>query len=255
MYIMHVDGSGDDGLRNSPTRYFVLSGLVVHELRWQASLDWWIDFRRRMREAFGLRLAEALHAATMINDPGALVRIRRNDRLAIVRAHADQLASMPDLSLINVVVDKSDKELPYDVLVVAWRALLQRFENTIFHRNFPGPSNPDERGMVFSDNTNNPKVTRLLRQRRRHNPVPNQPRFGIGYRNLVVQHVIEAPNFRDSRHSYFIQAADTAAYLLYQYIKPCAFMRRKGGHRYFPRLGPVPCRVASTADPHGIVWL
>ena len=39
-----------------------------------------------MRQAFGLRLREELHAAALVNDPGALVRIPRNDRLTIVRA-------------------------------------------------------------------------------------------------------------------------------------------------------------------------
>lgn len=31
MYFMYVDESGDPGMLVSPTRYFVLSGLVVHE--------------------------------------------------------------------------------------------------------------------------------------------------------------------------------------------------------------------------------
>ncbi len=55
MYLMYVDESGDIGLHNSPTRYFVLSGLVVHELRWQDTLDQFIDFRHRMRRQFTLR--------------------------------------------------------------------------------------------------------------------------------------------------------------------------------------------------------
>ena len=146
----------------------------------------------------------------MINNPGPLIRIRRNDRLTIIRAFADEMATMPDLNVINVLVDKSGKAPPYDIFAMAWKALLQRFENTMLNRNFPGPVNPAERGMIFPDNTDNPKVTQLLRQLRRYNPVPNQPRFGLGYRNLLVRHLIEDPNFRDSRHSYFIQAADLA---------------------------------------------
>ena len=35
MYLMYVDESGDVGMVNSPSRYFVLVGLVLHELRWQ----------------------------------------------------------------------------------------------------------------------------------------------------------------------------------------------------------------------------
>ena len=46
MYLMYVDESGDVGLVNSPTRYFVLVGLVLHELRWQQTKDELINFRQ-----------------------------------------------------------------------------------------------------------------------------------------------------------------------------------------------------------------
>jgi hypothetical protein len=255
MYLMYVDGSGDSGLQNSPTRYYILTGLVIHELRWQQYLDQIVDFRRRMRSHFGLRLAEEIHAAAMVSRPGPLIRIARNDRLTILRAFADELAALPDINIINIVVDKQGKAPPYDAFEMAWKALLQRFENTIIHRNFPGPANPDEKGAVFPDNTDNRRVTQLLRQVRRYNPVPNQQRFGIGYRNLLVRNLIEDPSFRDSRHSYFIQAADLCAYLLLQYLSPCAYFRKKGARTYFRRLDPILCKVASTADPLGIVRL
>lgn len=255
MYLMYVDESGDGGLRNSPTRYFVLTGLILHELRWRQYLDQLIDFRRRMRQQYGLRLREELHASAMINRPGSLVRIKRYDRLAIIRAFADELASMSDLNIINVVVDKQGKAANYDAFGSAWKALIQRFENTISSRNFTGPANSDDCGMLFPDNTDNKKLTGLLRQMRRYNPVPNQPAYGPGYRNLTIGKLIEDPSFRDSGHSYFIQAADLAAFLLYQHMDPNAYMRSKGGQNYFYRLEPILCKVASARDPYGIVRL
>jgi len=59
MYLMYVDESGDCGLENSPTRYFVLTGMILHELRWQACLEQLIEFRRRLKArstagAFGI---------------------------------------------------------------------------------------------------------------------------------------------------------------------------------------------------------
>ncbi|MGH2588446.1 MAG: DUF3800 domain-containing protein, partial [Dehalococcoidia bacterium] len=59
---MYVDESGDSGLTNSPTRYFVLTGLVVHELRWQAYVEQIIDFRRRMKVQFRLPIRQEFHA-------------------------------------------------------------------------------------------------------------------------------------------------------------------------------------------------
>jgi hypothetical protein len=255
MYLMYVDESGDCGLVNSPTRYFVLTGLVVHELRWQTYLDRLIAFRQQMKQHFGLRLREELHASAMVNRPGSLVRIKRHDRLAILRAFADELAAMTDLNLVNIVVDKQGKPDDYDVFGIAWRALIQRFENTLSHRNFAGPANPDECGMLFPDHTDDKKLTGLLRQMRRYNPVPNQAAYGVGYRNLALSKIIEDPNFRESDHSYFIQAADLAAFLLYQSLEPSGYMRKKGGHNYFQRLAPILCKAASSKDPQGIVRL
>jgi len=255
MYLIYVDESGDPGLQSSPSSYFILSGIVLHELRWNSYLEQIIGFRRRMQGKFGLRVREEIHAAAMINNPGNLVRIKRNDRLAIIRAFADELGSMHDINIINIVVEKNGKPLTYDVFSMAWKALIQRFQNTITSRNFPGPMNPDERGVIFSDTTNSKKLTQLLRQMRRYNPLPQQPNFGLGYRNIPITSIIEDPSFRNSDHSYFIQTADLAAYLLLQRINPNSYMYKKGGHNYFLRLDSVVCKVAAINDPHGIVWL
>ena len=66
MYLIYIDESGDSGLLKSPTPIFVLSGLVVHELRWNEYLDRLIDFRKRMRDQFGLLMREEIHCAQMI---------------------------------------------------------------------------------------------------------------------------------------------------------------------------------------------
>lgn len=255
MYLMYVDESGDCGLLNSPSPLFVLTGLVVHELRWTEYRDRFIDFRRRMRNTFGLKLREELHASAMINRPGALVRIRRNDRLTILHCLVRELAAMPDLNIINVLVDKRGKTPPYDVFGKAWIALIQRFENTISHRNFRGPANADERGMILPDHTDDKKLIRLLRQLRYYNPVPNQPQHGPGYRNLTLSRVIEDPSFRESEHSYFIQACDAVAFMLYQQEVPNAYMRKKSGNNFFKTLDPILCKVASPRDPQGVVRL
>lgn len=253
MFMMYVDESGDPGLMNSPTRYYVLTGLVLHELRWRAVLDQIVEFRRQTRDTYGLKLREELHAARMINNPGALVRIPRHHRLAILRDFADTLASIPDINILNVVVDKQGKSLSYGVFENAWKVLIQRFEDTIAHRNFRGPLNPDDRAMIFPDNTDNRRLQLLLRKLRQYNPIPNKG--ATGYRNQPMVQMIEDPVFRDSEHSYYIQAADLAAFLLYQELAPNAYMRKKSGHNYFNRLAPVLCTVASSRDPRGIVRL
>ncbi len=219
MYLMYVDESGDSGLVNSPTRYFILSGLVTHELRWQGTLTNLQQFRRRMRETYKLKLREEIHAVNMISRrPGELARIPKHERLAIIRNLLDEISKLPDVNVISVVVDKQTKSPGYDVFENAWRALIQRFENTIRYRNFPGPANPDERGMIFADRTDEKKLTQLLRKMRRFNPVPNLAKQG--YRPLTIQNVIGDPVFTDSATSYLVQAVDVVAYALHQQLAP-----------------------------------
>lgn len=253
MYLMYVDESGDVGLNGSPTQYFVLTGMVIHELRWQQTLDELIQFRRSLKAKFGLRLREEIHASPLLSRPGALARIHKSLRLEILRRYADQLAAMPHLRLINVVVDKSIKASNTDVFELAWKALTQRFENTIARQNFPAPPNRDDMGMIFPDRSDEKKLNALLSKMRAYNPIPNA--MAPGYRNLQLRCVIEDANFRNSAHSYFIQSVDVVAYLLYQQFTPSAYMKKKSGQNYFRRLSPVLSRVAAPRDPQGLVRL
>jgi Protein of unknown function (DUF3800) len=249
---MYVDESGDIGVINSPTRYFVLSGLVVHELRWQAVLDQLINFRQRMRVLYGLKLREELHASHLINKPGELRHIKRNDRLSIIRALTTELATIQDLRLINIVIDKQGKSVDFDVFGKAWQALIQRFENTLRRGNFPGVNDSKgDRGLLLPDRTDDKKLKILLRKMRRYNPIPSK--FSSGnYRQLPLSHIIEDPNFKDSSDSYLIQCVDLSAYLLQQHLLPNSYMKKTGGQNYFLRLDPILCKVAGP-PPYGIV--
>ncbi len=256
MFLMYADESGDTGVTDSPTRYFVLTGLVIHELRWADYLDKLIEFRRRMKTAFGLRLRDEIHASEMLGrSTGRYNHIKKGERLAVIRALAKQIGEMSEFNIINVVVDKRNKNPDFDVFGKAWQALIQRFENTISRNGFRGPRNSDEKGLLFPDHCNDKQLAVLLRTMRRYNPVPNQQQFGQGYRNIALTKIVEDPNFRDSRNSYFTQTCDTAAYLLKQRILPSNYIKKKGAKGYFKLMDSALCKVASNSDPDGIVWL
>src|SRR5947208_5100407 len=255
MFLMFADESGDSGLINSRSSFFALAGLVVHELRWKACFEKIMDFRRKIRDDVGLKLREEIHAGALISRPGPLARIQKHLRLKIVRDFADQLASMEELNVISVLVDKQNKSAGYDVFENAWRSLIQHFENTIKCGNFSGPRNADDRGLLVCDNTEGKKLIRLVRRMNVYNPIPNQAQFGTGYRNLALQFLIEDPVFRESEWSQFIQAADVCAYLLYEFARPSSYMRQKSGRNYFKRLKPILCLRASPGDEFGIVRL
>lgn len=166
---MYVDESGDTGLGNSPTRYFALSGLVVHESRWRDFVNVLIQFKRTMKEVYGLPVRAEIHASEYINS--RVYGLERHLRLAILRNLLDELAKLDYISITNVVVDKNQKPADYDVFERAWQALFQRFENTLVYGNFPGGHRNDF-GMVITDATNGTKLTRLVRRMSVYNPVP-----------------------------------------------------------------------------------
>lgn len=253
MYLLYVDESGDIGMEGSPTRYFVLSGFVVHELRWHQTLDAVIGFRKRLRAQYGLKLREEIHAGNLLHKPKRLARIPKHLRLLLLRDVLDFEASLPDINILNVMVDKRGKTTSYDVFENAWRALIQRFHNTISHRNFPGPQNPDDFGLLVVDRTDEPKLRSLARRLRRFNPIPSTS--GAGYQQVPITTLVEDAVHRDSHHSYFIQLADVNSYFLTQKIAPCGYIRRKGARNFFDRLDPVLCKFASRTNALGIVQL
>lgn len=249
MYLMYVDESGDAGLVNSPTNFFALSGLVVHESQWRRFIQTMQNFRQTIRTAHGLPVRTEIHASEYIRTP-PVDGMARHARLAILRNLLDELAKMPFISITNVVVDKRGKVPPYDVFDVAWQTLFQRFENTMSYGNFPGRHTNDF-GMVLTDATNGKHLQRIMRRMNVHNPVSHMG--GGGYRNLPLVRMIEDPHPKDSRDSYFIQACDVCAYFLMQHLQPNSYIRRSGAANYFRRLTPVLNMRASRTDPLGIV--
>lgn len=251
---MYVDESGDSGKVNSPTRYYILTGIVFHELLWTDTLTSLVEFRRELKRLKGLKIKEEIHSVAFINRPGKLSRIRRNDRVDILKKCLTWLDSQPGLSTFSIVIDKQGKTT--DIFEMAWNALSNRFENTLIHGNFLGPKNATDKGMVISDNTEGQKLTKLMRKMRHFNTVPNMGAIhGAGYRNLRLQHVIEDPVMRDSEQSLLHQIVDVVAYAVRQKYEPNKYLSTKGGKTMYDKLPNVVLQRASTHNNIGLVNL
>jgi hypothetical protein len=241
---MYVDESGDVGLTNSPTNFFILSAIVVHETKWRDTLTNLVEFRKILRDTKGLKLRDEIHSTEMINRPGDLVRIKRNDRLDILKKCIDWLNLQPSVRVFSVVVDKKNKT--GDIFELAWSTLLTRFHTTIAYRNFPAPVGSDNRGIIISDNTEGEKLRKLVRKLRHYNPIPNDRGFYVdGYRDMPITMIIEDPVFRDSKLSFLHQINDVVAYCARQLFEPNAYMKKKGGHNFYKRLANVSLTVVS----------
>lgn len=236
MYLMYVDESGVPGTNNSPTKYFILSAIIIHESYWFNLLDDLIQFKRLLKAKYGLLMKEEIHASVFLSGRAKLKNnIKRNDRLDLLKKCVDWLSNRNYISIISVRVDKSNTTDPFSR---AWQLLIQRFENTLLHKNFPGPFNNDK-GMVFADNTNGGKLVKLIRQMRRYNPIPNMMQYGGGSRNIPLKSIIEDPSFRDSGHSLILQMVDIVAYFAKQVYEPSKYVTSKGARTFYKRLSPV----------------
>lgn len=240
MYYLYVDESGDPGLIGSPGRYFVLTGLVIHETRWKIFLDDLIAFRRKLRTDFGLKLREEIHAAALVQDSKPLPGASKRTKLYILRQCIDWLASRTDIQIITVAVNKHNKPATYKVFEYAWDTLIQRFENTLQYNNFPG-GYADQRGMIIPDRTDVKKLTGLLRKMRRFNTIPSQQQYAqyVPYRNIVLQNIIEDPFYKDSVNSLITQMVDVVAYFARQHYEPNSKVKKNGAKGFYARLVPV----------------
>ncbi len=249
---MYVDESGDTGLTRSPTTYFALSGLVIHESRWRGFINQLIAFKRTMRSVYGLPVRAEIHASEYISS--GVHGLARHQRLSILRNFLDEIAKCNDISITNVIVDKRGKQHNYDVFENAWQILFQRFENTLRWGNFPGGHRKDH-GMVITDATNGKKLTKLMRKMAVHNYIPNNQNYGQGSRNIPISRIIEDPHGKDSSNTLPIQVCDSVAYFLMQKYNPNKFIKRKRAQNYFDRLRPVLNTHASRTNGFGIVVL
>ncbi|KXK56614.1 MAG: DUF3800 domain-containing protein [Chlorobi bacterium] len=250
MYLIYVDESGDSGdIARSPTTYFILSALIIHELQWHQALDSLVQLRRHLRDTKGLKIREEIHAVHFINKPGTLSRIKRNDRLDIMKQCLDWVASQTTVSVITVAINKHKH--PANVFEIAWKTLIQRLENTIRHQNFRGHANSEDRGLILPDNTDGQKLIALLRKMRRYNPIPYQNNTGV--QNSPITHIVEDPFMKNSSTSLFHQIVDVIAYSARQLYEPNAYMRKKGATTFYSRLDAALVRQASKKHPLGIV--
>ena len=259
MFLMYVDECGDSGMQASSSRYFILSGMVLHESYWTETMQKIADMRKHLESKYGFSHNKELHAGEMIGRSAAKYSdIKKVDRVLLFRDVLSFEATLQEARIINVVVDKKDLKFGQDPFYIAWDALINRFENTIEHNNFPFPeieksAGIKNRGLLIVDETDEVKLRTLIRKMRHDNAIPSAI-----HRGQTIKHnlrfVIEDPLHKNSEWSLLIQLCDANSYFLKQTIEPNSTVKKHGAKNYFYRLEPILLKSASKKDPYGIVW-
>jgi hypothetical protein len=256
MYFIYADESGDYGLRKGGTDYLILSGIIIHESHWNEMFQKIVDFRRHLKATYGIPQRIELHAAEILSGNGDYHHsqhgLRTRQRLDLYKDTLRFLASQAGrIYILNVCIRKN-RIIKRDMQLFefAWTMLIQRFHNTIDTGGYLAREH--EYGLLIPDTTQNDQLRGLLRRMRAFNYVPSK--IGSNARNILVTRVLDDPWPRDSKHSYFIQMADMAAFALGKREYPSQKALRLGFDSYFNILNPVLLTQASASDPQGIVY-
>lgn len=246
MHLFYIDESYDN-------HSFVVSAFGLRVERWRPLLVAIQDFRRSLRDKFGIKITREIHASSFIRDCGDDISTRKlnlGERKHVFELCLRQWASFaPNVQVINVCLAVPGHG---DLETAHFRAIqraVNRIERTMQARN--------SQAILIFDEGKERQITGMLRRMAVFNPIPSNLGVwpdGSATRNIALLKIIEDPVFRPSHRSYFLQCADHCAFtLLKRETKPPApFIHRWGYHRLFPLLAPLRFLPASPGDPDGI---
>lgn len=214
-HLAYFDESGDSGIVNSPTKYFVLSCVLVPLEHWSTNLDKLVKMRSILRDKFGIRARPEIKSTDLRKGRGPLQGLGTSldERMSLFgKLLRYQAKRMIGLHCFAIAIQKSSADAKgSEPRLTAWRYALQRVNK------FCGA---DGYSMIFPDEGHGYFIRRLLRRMRRHEKIPGY--YGGGLIDFPTTRIIEDPNDRKSHDSYFIQLADWNAFAAHRskYVDP-----------------------------------
>ena len=250
MRLYYIDES------EGPTRY-VRSALGVDAERWNDLFADVQEWRREVRESYGIPPDRELHACDLLAGRGMLARNGgANERLAPslgvevflggLRRIEDAASSIGGVEVVTVCLRKAD-------VTAHEKVSLDRLLNRI---NASVKAAGRHAFLIF-DEGNERMITRAYGRLRMFNPVPSRYEIweeGERTRNIPVENVIGGPAFRSSDSDHLLQMADLIAHaLLKQEEDPSPRVTELGVHLAFGILDRALNRKASRRDTQGVV--
>jgi len=209
--LVYVDESGDPGINNSPTASYILSGLKIPAEHWHDAQARLLSFRHRMRDHLGLKLSAEIHAAEFLGGAKTFLGLEARQRLRVALWLLRELGEVPGLSCHSVACLKQSQPEP---MKACWQHLAADLTSSS-----SGP-------MLFVADMGEAEAIKQAISA-----------FRSAHPSQAL--IIEDPFHRDSRHSYFLQAADLVAYLQRQRHHPNALFRSTQPEELFSELDRV----------------
>ncbi len=162
MLMAYVDESGDTGVGAGGSLTYTLGCVLVDADLWPDAFDQLLDFRRRLRQTYGVPMRAEVKANYLLRNSGPFrsMSLAPGQRQLIYRAHLRVLDQLPARAFA-IVIDKRGKHAtPSGIFDMAWESLLQRLERTSAKEKVTF--------MISHDEGENDAVRRWVRRSRRH---------------------------------------------------------------------------------------
>ena len=197
-----------------------------------ANYDQFKEFRKKIKDSFGLHASAEMHTMHFLRDKGEYRKYgwTLEERKEIIKEFVIAISKLK-IKTVNVIIDKNNiRNNNYSVLENALTYNIQRIEN-------------DSKGLwnyiIISDPGRIGPMRQTARRIRAFNPV--QSHFG-GVNNQPIKGLIEDIMEKDSSESYFIQLSDFISCFVYLY------------YRYVLRNVMLPSRIGNVIDTQFVCW-
>ncbi len=234
MRLIYIDDSADE-------KSYVFSALCVPDANWKSSFDLLRDQRRSFRERYGVLVRKEFHATEFVAGRGQLSTTRtvsKYERSLMFRETIEMISNMEGLRIINACGPKAEKMRLFE-------RMLNRI-NTLLNK-------ANEKGLLIIDEGSESEYLRLARKMGVYNPIPSRYGNWLGekssHTNLPINQIVEDPFFKDSKSSFFLQAADFVAFSLLRNENQIPSRNKYGIHECFPLLYSVLVKEAYGKDP------
>ena len=230
MHLVYIDDSRDE-------RHICFSAILIPADRWMEALDHLVGMRQAMNASDGIYTSIELHATEWLGGRGRIAphAVPKGARSRLFDYCMSAITRIPGVSIINAI-DRDFAEM------TLFERLINRIQATVYHRG--------SHALIFSDEGKN--YDALLRRMRRFNHIPSAYgswESGAFTKNIPAKLVLEDIIYRNSKKSFFIQAADFCAFSLLRNEHPTTNAKRQGFDKSFEILAPALLVAAFAKDP------
>jgi hypothetical protein len=220
MFFVYYDESGDDGYPKYSSELFVLTSIYMSDFFWKSNYNKIINFRRELKQKYNFPVKLEFHTKEFLTDKNPYRNFDWDNQTKnkILYEFFDFFSTL-DIKIINVAINKKViiKE-DYPVLENAFTYSIQRIENDLSaYCNLCKYEDycVDCNFLIITDEGRIGKMRKVSRKMQQFNYIPSK--FAGMYRK-EIKRLLEDPLPKNSDESYFIQIADSIAYIVYLYL-------------------------------------